>query len=151
MSIDLGGVYIPVGVNVGAALRRDGANGLLLGGEASFVRYYHRHRKGLYFGGYLDYLRDFGAGIHRISVGPEVGWLFGGLDAGPVVELGGGRTEFGARARVFASIAVVTIYAGELCRVTTAEARWTTEVGMLLKFPFGIASCGRGGCNWGQW
>ena len=43
------------------------------------------------------------------------------------------------------------IYVGELCRLTTAAARWTTEVGVLLKIPFGIARCGSDRCRWGEW
>lgn len=149
MDLNLSGVYVPVGVNLGAGLRQDGADGFLLGGEASLVRFWADSLA--FFGGYVDYLHDFGAKTHRLSIGPEIGMLFAGIDAGPVLELGGGQTELGARARLFGSIAFFTIYVGEACRLTTPEARFTTELGVLIKIPFGIASCSRNHCNWGHW
>lgn len=149
MDFDLNGVYLPVGVNLGAGLRQDGADGLLLGGEASLVRFWADSLA--FFGGYVDYLHDFGARTHRVSIGPEIGILFAGIDAGPVFELGGGQTELGARARLFGTIAFFTLYAGEVRSLTTAQTRWTTELGLLIKIPFGIASCSGSSCNWGHW
>jgi hypothetical protein len=72
---DFSGIYLPVGVDVGVALRSRGKNGLLLGGEAS--AFYLWHDKGLTFvGGYAGYQRDFGLDVHRISFGPEAGTHF---------------------------------------------------------------------------
>jgi hypothetical protein len=148
-NFDMSGVYIPVGVNLGAGIHNKGDNGFLLGGEVSFLRFWH-HNLG-FAGGYADYLHDFGAGTHRVSLGPEGGLYFAGLDAGPVIEWGGGRTDFGARARVLATVALLSVYVGEQCRLTSADARWTTEIGVLLKFPIGIATCSSKHCAWGQW
>jgi hypothetical protein len=131
---DHSGVYVPFGINLGVALRTQGANGLLLGGEASGLYLWHG-RSLAFLGGYADYLHDFGSGLHRISFGPEAGAYSVGVDTGPVLELGHGATELGARARAFASLGFVAVYVGESYRSTSRYARWSTELGLLLKLP----------------
>jgi len=132
-TFDFSGFYVPFGVNVGAALRSPGNNGLLLGGELSAL-YFWEHAGFTILGGYADYLRDFGLGVHRVSFGPEFGMYFCGLDAGPVFEVGHGATHLGGRARLFASLAFLTLYVGEWYRPAGAPT-WSTEIGVLLKLP----------------
>src|SRR6185503_8135373 len=81
------GYYVPVGMNIGAALHDDAPNGVLVGGEASVVNWDDIVPR-VWFGGYFDALWDSGAGALRGSVGPEFGWLFLGLDAGYVLQTG---------------------------------------------------------------
>jgi hypothetical protein len=150
---DLSGVYLPVGIGVGAALRSQGASGLLIGGEVSLLRFWgDRHH---FLGLYADYLYDRGVRTHRVSAGPELGlsWrvLAVGLDAGPVLEMDGDRSRVGVRPRLFASFLVFIAYAGETIRLTDREARFATEVGVLLKFPIPLAACASDGCSWGHW
>jgi hypothetical protein len=147
-SFDFSGVYVPFGLDLGAALRTEGGNGLLLGGEVSGLYFWHKHSLA-FVGGYADYLRDFGLGVHRISFGPEAGGYFAGIDAGPVIEFGHGATQLGARARVFGSLGFVALYVGESCRFTTERARWSTEVGLLLKLPLVSRTQENRGWGWG--
>jgi hypothetical protein len=150
---DLSGVYLPLGIGVGAALRSQGASGLLIGGEVSLLRFWGD--KNRFLGLYADYLYDRGVGTHRVSAGPELGlsWrvLSVGLDAGPVLEMDGDRTRVGVRPRLFASFLVFVAYAGETIRLTDSEARFATELGVLLKFPIPLAACSNDGCSWGRW
>jgi hypothetical protein len=134
-TVDFSGTYVPFGLNLGVALRSEGKNGLLLGGEVSGLNFWAKDNLA-FVGGYADYLHDFGLGVHRISFGPEAGAYFVGIDAGLVIEFGNGTTELGARARVFGSFSFVALYVGESCRCTNAEVRWSTELGLLLKLPF---------------
>jgi len=160
----LSGIYAPIGVNVGATLRSHGANGLLVGGEVSLLRY--RERERYFWGAYVDYLYDRGARTHRVSVGPELGWTMQavsvGLDVGPALELGGDRARLAIRPRIFASLLFLVLYAGETIRLTDGYQRLATEVGALLKFPVPVGTCtskttcdGRvfctDDCSWGRW
>lgn len=149
----LSGIYAPIGVNVGAALRSQGANGLIIGGELSLLRYWEE--RSYFLGAYVDYLYDRGIGTHRVSLGPELGWAMtvasAGLDVGPVLELDGGRTRLAIRPRVFASFLCFVAYAGGTMRLTDGDQRFTTEVGALLKFPIPLATCKEDGCIWGRW
>lgn len=127
------GVYFPFGVNVGTALRAHGGSGLLLGGEVSALYLWHRDDY-TFLGGYADYLRDFGVGVHRLSFGPEFGSHYCGIDGGAAIELGSGTTRLGWRTRVFGTLAFITLYVGEWYR-PEGETNWSTEIGFLFKVP----------------
>ena len=131
VNLDTSGFYVPFGINVGAALRSQGRNGWLLGGGISPVYFWHDDTFA-FLGGYADYLRDFGAGFHRISFGG--GAHLCGVDGGSVIELGHGTSDIGWCARVFGSLAFVTLYAGEGYR-PAGGASWSTEIGLLIKVP----------------
>jgi hypothetical protein len=62
-----------------------------------------------------------------------------GLDAGATLEFDGERTRAGVRPRIFASLLYLTFYGGESIRLTDGEHRLVTEIGVLLKYPFGSA------------
>jgi len=154
MVFDLEGIYAPVGVNLGAALRGEGDNGFLLGGELSLVRLWPElhDMPMVILGGYGDFVHDFGSDTRRLSFGPEFGAYLMGIDLGPVFEWAPERSDVGGRARFFGSLGAVTLYVGEGYVFTRSTARFSTELGLLLKFPIPIASCGHaGGCRWGKW
>jgi hypothetical protein len=115
----------------------------------SGLYFWHEHRLA-FLGGYADYLHDFGLGLHRISLGPEAGAYFAGIDAWPVIEPGQGTTELGARTRGFASLGFVAVYVGESYRFTSAHARWSTELGLLLKLPMINRTNDHKGWRWGD-
>src|SRR5262245_53702515 len=82
MSYD--GSYVMVGPSLAFTLDRDEGDGATLGGEASFVGV----RDALWAGAYLDVAHAFAADETRLSVGPEVGLRFLGVDAGYVLNVG---------------------------------------------------------------
>lgn len=137
-----GGLYVPIGFSTGLALHGGAGarTGALLGGEASLV-YLNRPALG-YAGLYADALHDGAVGATRLSGGPELGTHGFGVDGGYVVQLGpdGHAARHGGVLRVFASLAVVSITArvGYLAGATGADGGWFGELGLALKFPFGL-------------
>jgi hypothetical protein len=129
--IDMAGVYFPMGINVGTALRDPGKNGVLLGAELSGVYLWHEDDY-TFLGGYVDLLRDFGLGASRLSFGPEVGSHYCGIDGGPVFAWEEGWHHAGWRARLFGTLAFVSLYLGEWRQ---PGGNWSTEIGLLLKVP----------------
>ena len=86
-------------------------------------------------GFYADYVHDFETARHRISAGAELGRNFFGVDLGPVIEWGGANAQGGIRGRLYASAAVVAVYAGPVLRFGNTPERAFLECGVLLKLP----------------
>lgn len=128
MSYD--GSYVMLGPSLALTLDRGEGNGAALGGEVSFVGV----RDALWAGAYLDVLRAFAADETRLSIGPEIGVRFLGVDAGYVLNLGRRSTQHGFALRPMLTLGIVTVYfrstflAGE-------RADWLGELGVLLKAP----------------
>lgn len=99
--------YLMAGLTGGASFRTPSSSpGGFVGLEASVVR---NHRD-WWVGGYLDGAWDFGFAAPVLSVGPEVGYQFLGLDAGFATRFPGGPPRPGVFARLSASFAVFTLY-----------------------------------------
>ena len=82
-------------------------HGYYLGGEASIVRLSPKDR---FVGFYGDGYHDFGARRTYTTAGLEGGAHFVGVDGGLATRFGGDRPEWGAAARLFASVGVVGLY-----------------------------------------
>jgi hypothetical protein len=138
------GLFLPVGINLGGALHPSikGGSGFLFGGEVSAV--YHSHDPHpLWAGGYVDVLRDFGAGSTRFSIGPEFGWAFVGIDAGYLGQIRKGVYHHGFVGRFMLSIGLVTAYARWGHLFDDPTERNFGEFGALLKFPIPLRTRGR--------
>ena len=87
-----------------------------------------------YFGVYADGLYDSHREGLRLSVGPEVGLAFWGIDGGYLVEFRHHRAYHGAAVRFFASLGVLGVFVryGALF-----GARDFVEAGLLIKIPLG--------------
>lgn len=119
-----------VGVNVGASHDRSDTN-LLLGAEASMGGTYLL----AWGGGYMDAVYDTGTGNWRFSIGPEVGLLCLGLDAGLMIEVRDGQVEPGFVLRPMLAGVYVFPYARFGWRAEAGTSGFT-EFGLLFKYPF---------------
>ncbi len=119
---------VPIGLNLGAAGGGGRGTGLLLGGELSVVHW----MDGLWFGGYVDMLRDFTRRSSRFSAGGEIGYWLVGMDAGFVHDLSNGTS--GYRVRGLVSVSVVSLYAGGGELFGGGTSTGFVEVGALLKW-----------------
>lgn len=117
------------GANVGLALSH---SAMLLGAEASVVR---QTTEFVWYGGYVDGVRDFGRDQTRFSIGPEVGWSAFGLDAGYLLLVTDGSVSHGITMRPLVSLGYVTLF-GRFSKDLTAGGRVWSELGLLLKYPF---------------
>ena len=126
--------FLPFGMNIGYTTNDKGIDGFLLGGELSLV---YMASDQLFVGGFADVNHDFGRDVTRVVIGPEVGWLFFGVDAGLAIELTEPDTRLGVALRPFASfLGFASLY----LRVEVFETAPVVigEVGLLLKFPLPI-------------
>ena len=78
---------------------------------------------------------DSGSGALRFSVGPEVGFLCFGLDAGLLVEVRDGEVQPGFVLRPMLAAVYVFPYARFGWR-SDASAPGFSEFGLLFKYPF---------------
>lgn len=120
-----------VGVNLGAS-HDAGATNLLLGGEASVGASYML----LWGGGYMDAVYDTGTGDVRLSIGPELGLLCLGLDAGLMIEVRDGKVEPGFVLRPMLAAVYAFPYARFGWRADEGAGGYS-EFGILLKYPWG--------------
>lgn len=118
--------HVPLGLNLGFS---PGAGASLLGGELSVAHW----DDGFWYGGYTDFVHDFGRDTHRIGLGGEAGLLILGVDAGALYDTA--TATLGYRARGLATLGVIAAYAGggELPGAAGAPTFW--EFGLLLKAP----------------
>ncbi len=119
-----------VGANLGAS-HDAGATHFMLGAEASIGASYAL----AWGGGYVDAVYDTGTGALRFSVGPEVGLLCFGLDAGLLVEVRDGKVQPGFVLRPMLAAAYVFPYARFGWRSDEAAGGFS-EFGVLFKYPF---------------
>jgi hypothetical protein len=134
-------LWVPVGLNVGAAIHPGDGTGFLIGGEVSVLDLRHPGDGALNaWGGYVDFLHDSLSASWRLSAGPEIVFAPGvGFDAGPELELSGAGPHFGMRLRYFAPFVFAAPYlASEL--MFTGRERLVVEAGLLLKAPIPISS-----------
>jgi hypothetical protein len=129
-------LWMPVGINVGAAIHPGSGTGVLVGGELGVLDLrYPSHAAA--FGGYADALYDRESRSFRLGVGPEMVLCPGvGLDAGLLFEGASGGSWLGARVRYFAAFPFVSPYIGETFAFARGHGAPATEIGVLLKYPF---------------
>jgi hypothetical protein len=130
-------VWMPVGLSTGYAVHDDPANGGLFGGELSIA---HITDTGLWYGGYLDFIHDFGSDTERLSVGPEIGWNYLGVDAGFVLE-NGDRLRPGVALRPLLTMGIASLGIRGVKTFGDGGGAFV-ELGFLLKIPFPIADVG---------
>lgn len=129
------GLWMPVGANVGAAFHAGGI-GLVFGGEASVVS--HGYYYDLWFGGYTDFLYDDRLDRFRLSMGPEIGWKYFGVDAGYLAEIdvnGNDETHHGFTIRPMVSLGAVSLTLRYGHVFGSKQAENFGELGALLKLP----------------
>ncbi len=120
------------GPTIGYSWHERDTNGLLLGAELS-VAYAHLN-KGFWAGFYSDVTYDFGGNSLRVSIGPELGWAFFGVDAGLMIDnITGDSPRVGFSVRPLLSFfGLATIYG----RFTPGDNFATSfELGLIGKLP----------------
>jgi hypothetical protein len=99
-------VYISPGLTFGGTYSFDLSTRPMLGGEVS--AYYWRD--GRYIGLFAEGLYDWSRSAARITVGPELGWGFVGLDGGYLADFSAGGPHHGGSVRLFFSVGVVGLF-----------------------------------------
>jgi hypothetical protein len=127
------GWYAPVGVNLGASLHADVDAGFVLGAEASMAHW--NDEIAFWSGYYADALWDFRTDEFRFSVGPEIGWLCFGLDAGYVGIVRDTTYRHAVQLRPFIALGFVSVYGRWVRAFGDVAERDFAEVGTLIKFP----------------
>ena len=130
------GWYLPIGLNLGAAIHPELEHGFLLGGEVSAAFLFTD--TGLWSGFYADALWDFGPDSFRFSLGPEMGWGFLGLDVGYTGEVSDGRYHNGLQLRGLITMGFVAVYGRWVHRFGDVTEHDFGEVGLLLKWPIPV-------------
>jgi hypothetical protein len=125
-------VFLPIGVNLGAAIHPKLKTGFLFGGDLSAV---FVNSNFFWVGGFADALGDFGIKGFRYNVGPEIGLGPLGLDMGYLGEIRAGTYRNGLSMRLHLTLSVVGIYGRWGHRFDNATEPNFGEVGALLKFP----------------
>jgi hypothetical protein len=125
------GSYLLVGPALAFTAGRSAGDGAALGGEASVVGV----RDAVWAGAYLDATYAFAAEETRLSVGPEIGIRFLGIDGGYVLVVGGERgAQHGVAIRPMLTVGVVSV-----CFRSTwligEHADWLGELNVLVKVP----------------
>jgi hypothetical protein len=127
--------YVPVGVNLGAAIHPEASEGFLLGAETGAFRVF-RKRPILHTGMYLDYTYDFGTKSHRWSLGPEFGIQMFKLDIGVMLRNQQSRLTGEVRFRASLNLFFVSILVGQTVSWVSVGERTYSEVGVTLQVPF---------------
>jgi hypothetical protein len=137
-------MFISMGGSFAYTVHEDAANGGSLGGEISVGKYwfpehdddksFNLHIDPYWAGVYVDFLHDTAIDKTRISVGPEVGKNFLGLDAGLLVQTGDdARVGISVRPAITLAFASLTVRYGHYFDGKPDASLW--EVGMLVKLP----------------
>src|SRR5580658_2133434 len=77
-------LFLPLGLNLGAANHPKRESSFLIGGDASVV---YINDQLFWTGGFADALADVSNKSFRYCLGPEIGWLPIGLDTGYLGEV----------------------------------------------------------------
>ncbi len=133
----LTGWYAPVGLVTGASLHQEAPGGFILGAEQSFV-YQRGPRAGTWAGLYVDGLRDFGAGVTRFSLGPEIGYGPVGVDGGVYAERRDGQFRPGFLLRGLVTMGFVSAFVRWGRLFDDLPDRSHVELGLLLKIPISL-------------
>jgi hypothetical protein len=131
------GWFLPVGVGVASVSHSQGASGTAVGAEASVVYFPVGH--GFWNGAYADGLYDTGSRRVRMSTGLEVGYVFLGVDGGPVAQVGEAPARFGLEVRPMLSLGVMHLYGRWGWLFGDAAGGAFREIGVLVKLPIRIA------------
>jgi len=126
------GVYLPVGVNIGAEIYPKNRKGFILGGEISGVLF--MLDPGVWCGIYTDYLHNFKSNLNRMSTGIELGFTFFGLELGYLGEMNESIFRHGIRTGIIGSVGFVSVY-GRYGYLFEQGENHLIEMGVLLKFP----------------
>jgi hypothetical protein len=127
-------VFMPVGLSTGYSLHDTGPNGALLGPELSVV---HITSGAIWYGGYADFVWDLGSDRQRLSIGPEFGLMFFGIDGGYVLEQGD-KLRHGVAIRPLLTIALISVgFRG--VKVFGDGGETLGEISVLVKLPFPVA------------
>jgi hypothetical protein len=134
MSYD--GSYIMLGPSLAVLLDRGEDASFVLGGELSVVSV----SDAFWLGAYLDAAHAFAIDETRLSIGPELGVRFLGLDGGYVLSFGGHRSpQHGVAIRPMLTFGIVTAYFRSSW-LLGGHADWYGELGLLLKAPIVIGN-----------
>ena len=129
--------FLMTGINVGYGRTGD-QNALVLGGEASVVRWL-TEGDGLLWGGLaFDGLYDFGLGRARTAAGLELGWTFFGAEVQYVHEWGAAGRGPGVRAGLlFSAFGMFDPYVrySRYLDAASPASKNQLEVGLLVKVP----------------
>jgi hypothetical protein len=127
------GWKLPIGLGMGLAVHGKGGNGMVLGFEASLVRFESKSLSWL--GAYGDVVHDYASDRTRASLGFELGKGAWGLDGGYVMEFSSPDQRQGFVVRPLVSLSYLTLTG----RLGTVWGQGTYEVfgelGMLVKIP----------------
>lgn len=119
---DVSGDYLMAGLDLGVTIDDDA--GALLGVELSYVEL---DAAGPWIGLFVTGAWASDLDVGRFTVGPEIGYGFGGIDGGVSVDTDG---TLGGRARAMLSVGVASLYVGAAFGGGTRA-----EVGLLIKAP----------------
>lgn len=126
--------YISAGVTTGASFSGRG-NGALLGFEGSYVQAH----KGKWMGIYTDALYDFGQGLTTISVGPEIGMLMFGVDAGVGLRMGAEQeAQLGAQGRVMCTLGFFALSFRHGLWPQEGKIEHVSQLGLTFKIPVAL-------------
>jgi hypothetical protein len=137
------GWWLPVGVSLGGAFRGDDlSDGFFLGGElSSAYLYWTDGPSGLWVGGMVDGVYDFGVKAFRHRIGPEIGWWFLGTEVAYVGEVRGGEYRPGISVRASGNLlGILTLYGGFGRTWGSDGGASYGEFGGLLKFPIPLTA-----------
>ena len=123
-------LYLPVGLSVGGAFHHEN-KGLTLGAEASLAHW----REGWWMGLYSDILHDFGNERTRLSIGPEFGYGFFGIDGGLLTQLGDDKLYTGYQVRGLLTMSVIALYGRGGYLPSHPTEQGFAEFGVLFKIP----------------
>jgi hypothetical protein len=125
------GTYILPGFTASTVVRDSGKVGGFLGGEVSLA---HLGRTVYWYGGYVDAGYDFANKGARVTLGPELGCYFFGVDGGLLLEDHASRWQKGFVVRGFATVAIAAIYV-RYGQILTGDRDLFFETGLLFKLP----------------
>lgn len=95
------------GISGGGSFPTENRGGFA-GVQTSVVRIKHGRWMGIQSG--LQY--DFAAHSFMATAGPEIGYKYGGIDAGVAARFGGDETQFGPKGRLIATVGVISVTGG---------------------------------------
>jgi hypothetical protein len=124
-------VYISPGLAFGGTYSFDLSTRPMLGGEVSAF-YWH---DGPYVGLFVEGLYDWSRSAARITVGPELGWGFVGLDGGYLADFSAGGPHHGGSVRLYFSLGVVGLF---VRYGAVRDAPDFVDFGIFLKAPMTV-------------
>jgi hypothetical protein len=130
------GSYLPTGVALSGTVHRSGGWGGYAGAEASLV---FVNQNFFWHGAYVDAGYDFANGKSRISLGPEFGWAYVGIDGGVLLQPQSHGWGKGFVVRPLITLSVVALYFRYGQVLSVQEDRFA-EFGFLFKYPLHLSA-----------